>query len=184
METIDHLNRTTGRHVVAMPFPGRGHINPMINLCSLLIPSPKISTITLILTEEWLGLVSGHLPQLATASPKLRLRSIPNVLPSERNRGAESTGFSFYRAVDAEMEAPFDELLMLLTDDDRCPVSCIVYDIFLRWVVGVGRRRNIPVVGFWAQAPSVFSVYYQLDLVAGRGHVAVEEDLIPGASHN
>ncbi|KAF7147607.1 hypothetical protein RHSIM_Rhsim03G0028200 [Rhododendron simsii] len=175
METIDQLNPITGRHVVAMPFPGRGHINPMINLCTLLIPSPKISTITLILTEEWLGLVSHHLPP-AAASPKLRLRSIPNVLPSERTRGADFSGFSFYRAVDVEMEAPFEELL--LTDDLR-PVSCIVYDVFLRWVPGVGSRRNIPVVGFWTQAPSVFSVYYQFDLIADRGHVPVKDNL-PG----
>ncbi|KAG5555760.1 hypothetical protein RHGRI_006414 [Rhododendron griersonianum] len=176
METIDQLNPVTGRHVVAMPFPGRSHINPMINLCALLIPSPRISTITLILTEEWLGLISHQLPP-AGSPPKLRLRSIPNVLPSERTRGADLSGF--YKAVDTKMEAPFEEVLTSL-DRQRLepPVSCVVADVFLPWGAGVGRRRNIPVVAFWTQAPSVFSVFHNFDLIVARGHSP--EDALPG----
>lgn len=78
----------------------------------------------------------------------------------------------FYKAVYTKMEAPLEEVLLSI-DSQRLepPVTCIVYDVFLSWVVGVGRRRNIPVVGFWTQAPSVFSVYYHFDLIADRGHV-------------
>ncbi|XP_020228882.1 UDP-glycosyltransferase 87A1-like [Cajanus cajan] len=47
-------------HVVAMPFPGRGHINPMMNLCKILAcKRPNEILITFVVTEEWLGFIGA-----------------------------------------------------------------------------------------------------------------------------
>ncbi|KAK3138404.1 hypothetical protein QOZ80_5AG0368470 [Eleusine coracana subsp. coracana] len=46
-------------HVVAVPYPGRGHINAMLNLCRLLVSRHDSISATVVVTEEWLGLLGG-----------------------------------------------------------------------------------------------------------------------------
>ncbi|KAK2992838.1 hypothetical protein RJ640_019320 [Escallonia rubra] len=133
-----------------MPYPGRGHINPMINLCTLLASRDSI-TITIVLTEEWLGLVGSGLDR-----PNIRLWSIPNVLPSEHDRVADIIGF--IESVFTKMEAPFCRLLDQLDD---LPVSCVLADTLLPWITAVGSRRSIPTVSLWTAVPSTFLGLYE-----------------------
>ncbi|KAK3000450.1 hypothetical protein RJ639_021121 [Escallonia herrerae] len=142
--------QATGCHILAMPYPGRGHINPMINLCTLLASRDSI-TITIVLTEEWLGLVGSGLDR-----PNIRLRSIPNAVPSEHDRAADMIGF--IESVFTKMEAPFCRLLDQLDD---LPVSCVLADTLLPWTTAVGRRRNIPTVSLWTAVPSTFLRLYE-----------------------
>ncbi|GAV58676.1 hypothetical protein CFOL_v3_02209, partial [Cephalotus follicularis] len=134
-------------HVVAMPFPGRGHINPMMNLCKFLASKTDNILITFVVTEEWLGFIG--------AEPKpdqIRFATIPNVLPSELVRGADWIGFM--KAVSTKLEAPFERLL----DRLEPPANVIVADTFLVWGVGVGNRRNVLVSSFFPMSATMFSV--------------------------
>ncbi|RWR76053.1 UDP-glycosyltransferase 87A1-like protein [Cinnamomum micranthum f. kanehirae] len=83
------MDTTSAVHVVALPYPGRGHINPMMNLCKLLSSSDENLLITFVVTEEWLGFIGS-----APTPPNIRLLSIPNVIPSELVRGADFQGSS------------------------------------------------------------------------------------------
>ncbi|KAK6941799.1 hypothetical protein RJ641_027176 [Dillenia turbinata] len=147
-------------HLIAMPYPGRGHINPMMNLCTLLASKELI--ITFVLTEEWLGLIDSR-----PKAPNIRLLSIPNVLPSETNRAADFG--SFIDAVYAKMEAPFRQLLKELD----LPPTCILSDFFLPWMPSVGNQLNIPVVVLWTMAPSLFSIHFHHDMLVARNHSPV-----------
>ncbi|RWR76047.1 UDP-glycosyltransferase 87A1 [Cinnamomum micranthum f. kanehirae] len=75
-------------YVVALPYLGCGHINPMMNLCKLLALSDDSLLITFVVTEEWLGFIGS-----APTPPNIRFRSIPNVIPSELVREANFAGF-------------------------------------------------------------------------------------------
>ena len=69
---------TTQCHVVAMPYPSCGHINPMMNLCTTLASKNSNILVTFVVTEEWLGFINSN--------PKpdhIRFGTIPNVIPSE-----------------------------------------------------------------------------------------------------
>ncbi|KAJ4980112.1 hypothetical protein NE237_010892 [Protea cynaroides] len=152
----------SGCHVVAIPYPGRGHVNPMMNVCTLL--ASKGLTITFVVTEEWLTLIrSGSVPN----TPNFRFRSIPNVLPSELTRGSDFAGF--VEAVFTKMEAPFDQLLDRLEQ----PATCILADTYLAWAVVIGNRRNIPVASLWPMSPSLFSLSYHHHLLVAHGHLPV-----------
>ncbi|PIA37537.1 hypothetical protein AQUCO_03000247v1 [Aquilegia coerulea] len=125
-------------HVVAVPYPGRGHINPMMNLCKLLVSKLSNLTITFVVTEEWLGIIGS--------SPKpsgITIQSIPNVIPSESIRA--SVFLEFLKAVDTKMEAPVEMLL----DQLQLPVSTIIADVAMPWALALGQRKNIPVVSLW-----------------------------------
>ena len=136
-------------HVAAIPYPGRGHINPMFNFCYLLASMRDDVLITFVLTQEWLGFI-GSDPK----PPNLRFFSIPNVIPSELARAADFPGF--WEAVMTKMEDPCERLL----DRLKPPVTAIVADTFLSWAVGMGNRRNIQVASLW---PMSVSEFYHLD---------------------
>ncbi|MCL7040275.1 hypothetical protein MKW94_003627 [Papaver nudicaule] len=157
---------SNGCHVVAMPYPGRGHVNPMMNLCKLLVSKlGENIKISFVVTEEWFGFIDSN-----PRPPQIQLRTIPNVIPSERVRALDFAGF--VDSVFTKVEAPVEELMEKL--EFESPVTAIIADTYLALAVNVGNRRNIPVVSLWTMSPSVFSVLYHFDLFAQNGHFPVD----------
>ncbi|KAH7862224.1 hypothetical protein Vadar_001645 [Vaccinium darrowii] len=157
---------TTICHVVAMPYPGRGHINPMMNFCKLLASKKDDILITVVVTEEWHGFLGSSEPKQPA---NIRFATIPNVIPSETGRGTDFPGF--LEATMTKLEEPFEQLLDRLEPPNP---SVIIYDTFTMWVAGVGNRRNIPVASFWTQQMSVFTVFYHFDLLKQNGHFPID----------
>lgn len=164
-------------HVMAIPYPGRGHINPMMNFCKLLVSNTTDVLVTFVVTEEWLGFIGSE--------PKpdaVQFASIPNVIPSERAR-AENFPM-FIEAVMTKMEAPVEQLL----DRLELPVTTILADTYLFWAVRIGNKRKIQVGSFWTMSVSVFSVFHHFDLLAQNNHFPIDlaergdelVDYIPG----
>ncbi|XP_057726630.1 UDP-glycosyltransferase 87A1-like isoform X1 [Arachis stenosperma] len=170
-------DRTNTCHVVAMPFPGRGHINPMMNLCKTLASrKPKNILITFVVTEEWLGYIASE-----PKPDSVRFATIPNVVPPERLKAVDFP--AFYEATMTKMEAPFEELL----DRLEPPVSAIIGCVELRWPVAVAKRRNIPVAAFWTMSASFYSMLHHLDVFARQQNLVAtsldaEAENIPGIS--
>ncbi|CAI9770644.1 unnamed protein product [Fraxinus pennsylvanica] len=149
-------------HVMAMPYPGRGHINPMMDLCKLVAGKSSSILITFVLTEEWLGLIGS------TAKPdNICFATIPNVIPSEHARGSDPNGFAM--AVGSKMEEPFERLL----DELQLSPTLIIADAVVPWAADVASRRNIPLAVLWPMSASVFSMVYHFDLLVQHGHFPV-----------
>lgn len=146
-------------HVVALPYPGRGHINPMMNFCKqLALKQPEI-VITFVVTEEWLGFIGSD-----SKPDNIKFGTIPNVLPSELVRGKDVGGFA--KAVQAHTEAPLEELL----DRIDCPVTVIVADTYFAYIPALGKRRNIPVASLWTMSASMFSLLHHFPVLREKGH--------------
>ncbi|KAF9665843.1 hypothetical protein SADUNF_Sadunf16G0166100 [Salix dunnii] len=138
MDRLGNLEPTTICHVMALPFPGRGHVNPMMNLCRSLASNKPDILITFVVTEEWLGLI-GSEPKPGN----IRFGTIPNVLTSERPRGGDKLP-AFFQEVLTKMETPVERLLGQL----KPPVSIIVADTYLMWTFEMANRNKIPVARF------------------------------------
>ncbi|KAM7264848.1 hypothetical protein ACFE04_002531 [Oxalis oulophora] len=132
-------------HVVAMPYPGGSHINPMMNLCKLLLSRKNDILITIVVTEEWPGFIDSTLKP-----DNIRISSIPNVIHSYKFDGATFPGF--YEDVMTELEAPFEQLL----DRLQPRVTAIIADIEVMSTIRVANRRNIPVASFWTMSASFY----------------------------
>ncbi|KAL3850408.1 hypothetical protein ACJIZ3_012290 [Penstemon smallii] len=164
-------------HVVAMPYPGRGHINPVLDLCTALAENSGEILITFVVTEEWLGLIGS-----VSKPPNISFATIPNVVPSEKVRGDDNRGFAM--AVMSKMEEPFDRLLGEL----ELKPAVIIAGAFLHWAANVANRRNIPLAYMWTMSASVYTIFYHFDLLVQNGHFPVNlsvngddiVDYIPG----
>lgn len=151
-------------HIIAMPYPGRGHIYPMMNLCKILVSKNSNILVTFVVTEEWLGFI-GSDPK----PDNIRFSSIPNVIPSELVRAANFN--AFIEATRTKLEAPFVQLLDRI---ELPPVTVILADTTLFWAVGVGNRRNIPVAAFWPSSPSMLMILQHFDLLVQNGHFTAD----------
>ncbi|XP_021279010.1 UDP-glycosyltransferase 87A2-like [Herrania umbratica] len=179
METTK-AEHTSKCHVVVVPYPGRGHVNSMMNLCKLLCSKSTDILITFVVTEEWFGFIGWD-----NKPANVRFRTIPNVIPSEHVRAKDFPGF--VAAVLTKMEAPFEELL----DRLESPVTVIIADTYMSWTVEVGKRRNIPVAFLWTMSASVLSVFYHFNLLVENHHFPADlseqgnelVDYIPGLTH-
>ncbi|OMO50459.1 UDP-glucuronosyl/UDP-glucosyltransferase [Corchorus olitorius] len=136
MDRID-MKSNTITHLVAIPYPGRGHINPMMNLCKLLSSRKNDLLIIFVVTEEWLGFIGS-----CVKPDNIQFAAIPNVLPFELVRDADFPGF--YEAVMTKMEAPCEELLDIL----ELPKTATIVDTELKWAICMGNRWNCPVNSF------------------------------------
>ncbi|XP_072979504.1 UDP-glycosyltransferase 87A2-like [Typha angustifolia] len=143
---MDSPRSTAARHVVVIPYPGRGHINPMLPLCRRLA-SRRGLLVTVVVTDEWLDLLSSSSPASAPV-PGVRFRSIPNVLPSERTRASEYS--VFLEAVMTKMERHVEEIV----EGIEPKVDLILVDLLLPWAEEIGRRRGIPVAALFTELAS------------------------------
>ena len=150
-------------HMVAVPYPGRGHINAMMNSCKLLASKGTDILISFVITEEWLGFI-GSDPKPAN----IRFATVPNCIPSEKGRGKDFAGF--VKAVNTKMEAPFEELL----DRLEPPVKAIVADTHIYWSISMGNRKNIPVASLFPMPAMVFSMFYHFELIVQNRHFPVD----------
>ncbi|KAJ3669200.1 hypothetical protein LUZ60_011150 [Juncus effusus] len=139
------------RHVVAMPYPGRGHINPMMVLARQLIA--RGVHVTFVVTQEWLSLINSP-PE------ELDLRTIPNCIPSENGRAQNFQ--EFLEAVYTKMRGPFEEMMDGL---EAGPPMAIVADTYLPWVVELGKDRGIPVVSVFTMSASFFSILLNFEKI-------------------
>ncbi|XP_023532234.1 UDP-glycosyltransferase 87A2-like [Cucurbita pepo subsp. pepo] len=178
---MDPISSATTKqtHLAAVPYPGRGHVNALMNLCKLLsLKNPNI-LISFIVTDEWLTFLAGEpKPQ------NIRFATIPNVIPSELGRANDFPGF--IRSVNSDMEAPTDTLLTRL----HPPLTAIVADAFLPWMVQLGNNLRIPVASLWPMSVTVFSILYHFELLQENGDFPAElsergeqiVDYFPGVS--
>ncbi|KAM0051167.1 putative 7-deoxyloganetin glucosyltransferase [Helianthus debilis subsp. tardiflorus] len=166
-------------HVVAIPYPGRGHINPMMNLCNLIaLRHPSNFLITVVLTQEWLGFIQ---PEPKPTS-NIRFATIPNVIPSEVNRADDFPGF--FNATLTKMEEPVEQLLRGMV----VPISVVIYDTYLSWVLNMGSRMNFPVASLFTMSATVFTMFYYYHLLVENcnagdnfsGNMEELVDYIPG----
>ncbi|XP_028792435.1 UDP-glycosyltransferase 87A1-like [Neltuma alba] len=142
-------------HVVALPFPTRGHVNPLIHLCKFLSSRrPTDVLITFVVTQEWLGFIQSY-PKPRT----IRFATIPNVIPLDAHILDDNA--SFTEAVATEMRPGFEQLL----DQLQPPVTAIVSDAELAWPAAVANLRNIPVALLWTMSASFFETFRQLDIL-------------------
>ncbi|TKY47668.1 7-deoxyloganetin glucosyltransferase [Spatholobus suberectus] len=168
-------------HVVCVPFPAQGHINPFMQLAKAL--HWRGFRITFVHTESnHRRLVQSLGPTFVKTQPSFQFETIPDGLPSwdgdvnpDVSALCDSTRKNFL--------APFKELLIKLnTSSGLPPVSAIISDGVMTFAVQAARELSIPEAQFWTASACGFMGYLQFGELANRGIIPFNGQLLNNES--
>lgn len=138
-------------HVLVIPYPSQGHINPMLQF------SKRLSSKGLKATFATTIFISQ------TMKPELLSSDIDFDTISD---GCDEGGFSEAESVDDYIvrlqttgSKTLTELIIKHKNSPR-PINCILYDAFLPWVLEVAQQFSIAGIAFFTQACAVDYIYY------------------------
>ncbi|TMW82181.1 hypothetical protein EJD97_006598 [Solanum chilense] len=158
-------------HCLILPFPGQGHINPMLQFSKRL--QSKRVKITIALTKSFLKTMQ----ELSTS---VSIEAISDGYDDGGFHQAEN--FVAYMTRFKEVGSDtLSQLIKKLANSD-CPVNCIVYDPFIPWAVEVAKQFGLFSAAFFTQNCVVDNLYYHVH----KGVIKLpptkndEEILIPG----
>ncbi|XP_068654669.1 gallate 1-beta-glucosyltransferase 84A24-like [Aristolochia californica] len=144
-------------HVLFVSFPGQGHINPSLRLAKQIASKGVLVTFS---TNE----ATGEMMQKATS----------NTPGTPTPVGSGYLRFEFFcdgwDIANTDLDAfmvnlktvgppAVKELIRRQADEGR-PVSCVVNNPFVPWVLDVAEELNIQSAVLWVQSCAVFSIYY------------------------
>jgi len=135
-------------HVVVIPYPVQGHINPMIQFSKRL--ASKGLQVTLVIFSS------------QTLSTPASLGSVKVVTISDGYDAGSSSITDLLKQFQATVTQKLPQLVVELGISSGHPVSCLVYDSFMPWVLEIARQLGLIGASFFTQSCAVSSVYYQI----------------------
>ncbi|MBA0824532.1 hypothetical protein Goarm_021198 [Gossypium armourianum] len=181
---------TNKPHIVIVPFPAQGHVNPMMLLAKLL--HSRGFFITFVNTEfNHRRLVRSKGPDFVKGLPDFQFETIPEGLPSS-DRNATQDLRVLCDSIRKHCLAPFVELLAKLNSSPQVPtVTCIISDGLMSFAIKAAEQLGIPEVQFWTASACSFMGYLHFSELVKRGIIPFQSetfldepiDWVPGMSN-
>ncbi|KAM4105718.1 hypothetical protein ACB094_04G013600 [Castanea mollissima] len=152
-------------HILVIPYPVQGHINPMLQFSKRL--ATKGARVTLVATST----IRNSMQALQGAS------SVNITIISDGSEG-EETVESLIATVDRFKDVVSQSLAEYIEklNSSKYPPKFIVYDCALPWALDVARKYGIDGAPFYTQSCAVNVVYYHLK--KGTVRLPVEEPTV------
>ncbi|KAL6661828.1 hypothetical protein ACP70R_001212 [Stipagrostis hirtigluma subsp. patula] len=161
-------------HVVVVPYPFSGNINPALQVAKLL--HRHGAYVTFVNTEhnhrrlqaaEGAGAVRGR--------DGLRFEAIPDGL-SDAERGAPDHGLAMLVSTSQRCAAPLRDLIARLNGTPGVPpVTCVMPTGMMAFAVDVARELGIPAMVFWCGGPAALMVNMRIRELKERGYVPLKD---------
>ncbi|EOY01365.1 hypothetical protein QUC31_013821 [Theobroma cacao] len=145
-------NKANKGHVLVLPYPGQGHINPMLQFAKRLVSKGvKATLVTTIFLYNSI---------LSDPTSSIDLQTISDGFDEGGFAQAGSPGayLSTFRSVGSQSLA---SLIQKLGDTDF-PFDAIIYDSFLPWALDVARQLGLLGAVFFTQSCAVNSINYHV----------------------
>ncbi|XP_043720839.1 UDP-glucose iridoid glucosyltransferase-like [Telopea speciosissima] len=153
-----------GGHLVLVPCPLQGHMNPMLHLATLL--HSKGFSITIVHTQF-------KSPNPSKYPPDINFESISDGI----SEGEESNLVSLILKINRNCEDPFrDCLLRIQSDREKDPILGIIHDVGLYFASTIADEMKLPRFAFRTNSVTFF-VGYLLTMQKGCCHPIKGEEL-------
>ncbi|XP_030553248.2 UDP-glycosyltransferase 74F2-like [Rhodamnia argentea] len=149
---MEPSNKPHRAHILALPYPAQGHMNPMFQFAKRLVS--KGLKATLALTVHLAG--SMH----ADLSSSICLDTISDGYDLGRSAQAESRE-AYHTSLWVVGSRTLAELIRKL-DHSGQPLDAVVYDGFLSWALDVAKQCSKLGVVFFMQTCAVNDIYYHV----------------------
>ncbi|KAL8243268.1 hypothetical protein R6Q59_009526 [Mikania micrantha] len=146
-------------HVVCIPVPLQGHINPMLKLAKIL--HSKGFLITFVNTEfNHQRLLRSQGLDTLPSLPTFRFETIPDGLPPPENTDASQDIPPLAKSIDETCLGPFQSLVTKV-NDCYAPVTCIVADLLMGFTLDAAEELGIPEILLWTSGTGSLICYNQ-----------------------
>ncbi|XP_058193250.1 UDP-glycosyltransferase 74B1-like [Rhododendron vialii] len=141
--------KNQGAHVVFLPYPSQGHINPLLQFAKRLASKGVKATV-------------------ATTHYTVKYICAPNVAVEPISDGFDEGGFSQAQNEDVYLKAFRDNGSRTLSQlihkyqDSSFPVNCVVYDSFLPWALDVAKKKGIYGASFFTNSATVCAIFSRI----------------------
>nr|VDD37106.1 unnamed protein product [Brassica oleracea] len=162
-------------HVVCVPYPAQGHINPMLKVAKLLYARGfHVTFVNTVYNHN--RLIRSRGPHAVKGLPSFRFESIPDGLP-ETDVDVTQDITALCDSTMKNCLTPFKELLQRINaGDDVPPVSCIVADGCMSFTLDAAEELGIPEVLFWTTGVCAFMVYLHFYLFIEKGLAPIKAE--------
>lgn len=145
---MDSTSTNCKPHVVCVPYPAQGHVNPLFQLAKLL--HHKNFHITFVNTEyNHKRLLNAQGPNALVGLPDFQFKTFSDGLPFSDANATQDIP-SLCDSLNKNALAPFLDLLSgIVSNRDLPPVTCIVADAVLTFALDAADQFGIPKVAFW-----------------------------------
>ncbi|KAK9080763.1 hypothetical protein SSX86_000521 [Deinandra increscens subsp. villosa] len=160
-------------HVVCIPAPAQGHINPMLKLAKIL--HSKGFFITFINTEfNHQRLLRSRGVEAVRGLPSFRFETISDGLPPAENPDATQDTPSLVKSI---LENGLGQFKNVLTKVSACysPVTCIVADFLMGFTLLAAEELGIPEVLFWTSGAGSLICYDQYPNLIQKGLMPLKD---------
>ncbi|KAK7277075.1 hypothetical protein RIF29_18225 [Crotalaria pallida] len=155
-------------HVVCVPFPAQGHVNPFMQLAKLL--HCKGFHITFVNNEyNHKRLIKSQGAEFVKGQPDFKFETIPDGMPPSVEDETQDVP-SLCIANKKHSYEPLKELVNKLNNSSPGvpPVSCIIYDGIMCFASKVAKDLGIPELVFWTASACGLMGYLQYHQLAKR----------------
>lgn len=139
-------------HILLIPYPVQGHINPAFQFAKRLISLGAHVTLSTTL----------HMHNRITHKPTLpNLSYLP--FSDGYDDGFQSTGTDAYLLYTSEFKRRGSEFianLILSNSQKGTPFTCLVYSLLLPWAAETARGFHLPTALLWVQPATMFDILY------------------------
>ncbi|XP_043714714.1 UDP-glycosyltransferase 74B1-like [Telopea speciosissima] len=136
-------------HVVVIPYPSQGHINPLLQFAKRLASKGLKAT-----------MATTHYTVNSINTPTIRVEAISD--------GYDEGGVAFAPDTDTYLKAfktfgskTLSQLIQKF-ETTASPVTCVIYDAFLPWALDVAKQHGVYGASFFTNTPTVTSLFYRL----------------------
>ncbi|XP_027177411.1 UDP-glycosyltransferase 74G1-like [Coffea eugenioides] len=139
-------------HVLVLPYPAQGHINPMLQFCKRLVAKGVKTTF----------INSVFISKSIPADPKsaINFETISDGHDEGGYAAAESPG-AYLEKLATFGSKTLADLIRKLEDKGE-PVQAVIYDSFLPWALDVAKQFGLVTAAFFTQTCAVNSIYYNV----------------------
>ncbi|KAJ4869954.1 UDP-glycosyltransferase 85A2 [Raphanus sativus] len=162
-------------HVVCVPFPAQGHINPMLKAAKLLHAKGfHVTFVNNVYNHN--RLLRSRGPNELEGVPSFRFESIPDGL-QETDGDTMQDVPSLCDSTMKNCLAPFKELLQRINArDDVPPVTCIVSDGLMTFTLDAAEEIGVPNVIFWTTSACGFLAYLYFESIVQKGLSPIKDE--------
>ncbi|KAF2298755.1 hypothetical protein GH714_026594 [Hevea brasiliensis] len=139
-------------HVLVLPFPGQGHLNPMLQFSRLLVSKGLQGTFV----------VTTYIPRsknLSTSTGPLRFDTISDGFDEGGSKQAASME-AYLSSLHSTGRKTLTDLLKKHQSSSN-PIDYVIYEPFLSWALDVAKNFGLVAAGFFTHACAVDYIFYK-----------------------